>query len=365
MTRSNRTAAACLAAASVLMAQGAWAQTSLPKGEDAKKLLNQASSLLKDSENGGKENLSRRVKEMASDDGRAEKLLEESKRAAKAKPDLVERAKQEARDKNLTETLSNLSPQGKAMLAQSGSARAQKAPGEAQLVPVNKVTEVQLTDAKPMPLRPTPLERTEKDPPSRTVITSKGSAFFDSRQAMGVFTDDVECSHPQFHLNSDTLEVFMLKDDEKAELEAKLAKRPMRLPDAPEEPEPDKSVKQAIAKGRKVIIQKLSETGELQIGISRHATYVGENGDVILRDWPQVQRGRNVVVATDPSTVMTIKQNGALKTQGPNRVDIVQEGDKKAPINQVPKNSAVPPPAANPTSGPAEPIGPPKAKAVN
>ena len=82
--------------------------------------------------------------------------------------------------------------------------------------------------------------------------------------------------------------------------------------------------------GRKVVIRKLDEKGELQIGICRHATYIGESGDIILREMPQVQRGNNVIIARDPSTYMVLKQNGELKVHGPADTKIEQKPDLAA-----------------------------------
>lgn len=89
----------------------------------------------------------------------------------------------------------------------------------------------------------------------------------------------------------------------------------------------DAKLKQADGYGKKVVINKLDEKGEPQIGICRHATYMGESGDVILREMPQVQRGNNVIIARDSSTYMVLKQNGELKVHGPADTKIQQKPD--------------------------------------
>lgn len=259
-------------------------------------------------------------RDSANDGGRMQRLMSEVKDATGDKVEATENTAQNAQLNSALESVST--DEGKVLLAQNSSAPAMRSPGADQVVPAAQVAPA---DAKPLPIRPTPLDRPAKQEPERTVITSEGAAFFDSKQAMGVFTDDVIVNHPQFHITCDVLEVYMLKDGETPEAKP----RPANVLPGETEHTPDSSVKQAIAKGRKVVIQKLSETGEVQIGICRHATYVGATGDIIMRDYPQVQRGRNVVIATDPSTVMTIKPTGELRTQGPNRVDIIQGEDNK------------------------------------
>ena len=118
------------------------------------------------------------------------------------------------------------------------------------------------------------------------------------------------------------------------------------------QPVSDSSIKFAIARGRMVTIEKLTETGDLQIGHAKHATYDGATGNILLRDFPQVQRGQHLQIATDPVTTMTLKQNGALDTKGPSRTEIVQDKPKSNSGLKSP-----PPPAAspNPNRSPSQP----------
>lgn len=116
-------------------------------------------------------------------------------------------------------------------------------------------------------------------------------------------------------------------------------------------PSGESDIKFAIARGRMVTIEKLTENGEIQIGHAKHATYDGATGNITLRDFPQVQRGSNLQIATDPSTVMVLKQNGALDTKGPSRTEIIQQ-DKSKPTKL---NSQPPPPTASPNAGATSP----------
>lgn len=205
---------------------------------------------------------------------------------------------------------------------------------------------IPLDQAKPQPLSDkgdeAPKEKKTKAG-DEAVITSKGSAFFDTKQSVGVFTDDVVVVHPQFHLTCEELQVFMLKDSEKPvkgdannSADGAIMRRKTPLPGEEPEPEPDSSIREAIAKGPKVVIQKLTETGDVQVGICRHATYVGATGDIIMRDYPQLQRGNNLMIATDPSTYFVIKQNGKVTSEGPSTSKIVQGDDSKKPATIAP-----------------------------
>jgi hypothetical protein len=93
----------------------------------------------------------------------------------------------------------------------------------------------------------------------------------------------------------------------------------------------------------------------VQVGHAKHATYDGATGDILLRDFPQVQRGQHLQIATSPATTMTLKQNGALNTRGPSRTEIIQDTKPKGGSKL---NSPPPPaPAANPNTrtGPTRP----------
>jgi hypothetical protein len=119
------------------------------------------------------------------------------------------------------------------------------------------------------------------------------------------------------------------------------------------------SLKRAIAKGRKVLINKMSDKGEPQTGIGREADYDGKTGDIILRGWPQIQEGRNLTVAKEASTYFLIKANGQFQTfGGRSETRLIQEDEKKGPKG-APNGASVgvtTPPTAIPVapgSGPA------------
>ncbi|MEI6534172.1 MAG: LptA/OstA family protein [Verrucomicrobiaceae bacterium] len=306
---------------------------------------------------------------------RLEQVVDKTQGGAARQAASVEKSAVEAADRKLEPVLKRVAPEGKALIAQSSAAPALRAPDSGDTT----ATAVRAKAAAGDDAAPIPLVRSKRDAdsavpavanPGKTEtagdthidIVSQGALYFDSAQSLAVFTDDVVVNHPQFHLTSDELQVYMLKEEEKNP-KVTVAPTPPANGAAPK-PKQDSSVKQAIATGRKVVIQKRADTGEMQIGICRSATYIGENGDIILREMPKVQRGKNLISATDPSTYMILKQNGELKVFGPARTEIIQEAGKKEKDPAAATTVAQLPPVAKPVVAdkPAGAKGPAKKK---
>ncbi|MEZ0385530.1 MAG: hypothetical protein ACAI34_00585, partial [Verrucomicrobium sp.] len=354
--------AAWMIAGVLAFTHGAWAQTSkLPvpskSREDAASALAEATRVLERARANGQTEAQRRAREQATDSRRAENLLYQAETETPKGSSPEEVARQTNADSRLNRAISTISPEGKALLAQSESVIPTLRvpdPVPVRPAPATSTKPSVLTAVgpgpKPTPIKPTPLTPVAKKEPDKTIINATGpdsASYFDGSKAMGVFTGDVEVTHPQFHLTCDTLEVYMIKEgevkkDEKpaaaavpltasqlAAQDAAGTGKPGAAAPAAKEGQANSNIKQAIAKGRKVVINKLSETGEVQIGTCRHATFVGATGDMIMRDFPQVQKGTNLILATDASTVITILNNGQLKTQGPTTTKIIQEGEAK------------------------------------
>ncbi len=288
------------------------------------------------------ETLKREV-EKAADRGQIEKLVEKAKQT-QAAPSSDTPKKD---DSKLQQVLSEVAPEGRTLVAQSATATAMKAPDASSVVKAGSVKHTAAaagSGPQPQPLPATPLNPTTKKEPEPINITSQGELFFDSTNSIAVFTDDVVVVHPQFHMTGDVLEVYMNKDEKTPEGTAKTsdASPPAPKPEAPGMGVGNSSIRQAIAKGRKVVIQKLSETGEMQIGICRHATYIGATGEIVMRDYPQVQRGQSLIIGTSPTTIITIKPSGELRTQGPSETKIIQEADKKASQPSAPAQTPKP-----------------------
>lgn len=291
--------------------------------------------------------------------------------------DPAEAAATRRADASMNAAMKNVSSAGRILLAQSDARGATTAPDRPSSAAVDAPSGG--TGPKPAPLKPVSIENPGV-PGSKIIITCTGAAFFDSETAIALFTDNVEVRHPQFFVSCDEFEVHMVKDEKpkdgkpapaantaggKAKAKGKgvdpikdpLSAPPTATPAAPgaasggQMPSGESDIKFAIARGRMVTIEKLTENGEVQIGHAKHATYEGATGNITLRDFPQVQRGSNLQIATDPSTVMVLKQNGALDTKGPSRTEIIQQ-DKSKPTKL---NSQPPPPVASPNAGATSP----------
>lgn len=327
----------------VIPVQTCWAQAgkggvpAIPRRESTIKSSEQTTQVLEKAKADASADAAKREAEKAADRGQIGKLIEQAKQTQSTLS--TETPKKD--DSKLQQVLSEVAPEGKALVAQSAVAPATTAPDAATAVKPGAVKHTAAAGSapQPQPLPATPLNPATKKEPEHTVITSQGEAFFDSKNSMGVFTDDVIVVHPQFHLTADVLEIYMNKEEKKETPPAKTGEGQTAAPkpEANSLPVGDSNINKAIAKGRKVVIQKLSETGEMQIGICRHATYIGATGEIVMRDYPQVQRGKSVIIGTSPTTVMTIKPSGELITQGPNKVDIIQDGDKKSLQPSTPK----------------------------
>lgn len=281
-------------------------------------------------------------------------------------PDPAETNAAQRGEASMAAALKNVSAEGKKLLAQ-GAAR-----GPTTAPPGSGEKGIEAAP-KPQPLTPTPIENPAV-PGDRITITCTGAAFFDSETSIMLFTENVEVRHPQFFVLCDEFEIHMIKDAKPKDGAApeKKALDPINNPlreqgksAAPVaggasggnagagQPVSDSSIKFAIARGRMVTIEKYTETGDIQVGHAKHATYEGATGNILLRDFPQVQRGQHLQIATDPATTMTLKQNGALDTKGPSRTEIIQE--KAKGDTHLNKPTAAPAASPNPNASPRQP----------
>jgi lipopolysaccharide transport protein LptA len=141
--------------------------------------------------------------------------------------------------------------------------------------------------------------------PTTTEIYSD-EAFFDSTKNMGTFSGRVKVSDPRFNLQSDKLTVFITKGE-------------------------NQGLEKAVAEGNVGLVRERPDPSggppTRAVGRAETATYTAATGDVELRGTPRVQEGPNMHVATSPDTVMIINQNSQLRTHGPSRTEIRQEGN--------------------------------------
>jgi hypothetical protein len=339
-----------LAAASQALAQAGRNGFPIIRSREAMKSAQEAAKVLSQAKADGMADLQRRAQEQPQAE-RLETLVNEARQAGATQPSYAEQTQAAESTARMQSAMSRLAPEGQILLAQSNTAPAMRSPDEVPVAsPAVKASPLTTTGGgpKPQPLKPTPLEEKVKNPTPETVIQA-GSVFFDSREGFGVYVEAVVVNHPQFHLTCDELQVYMNKDEEKG-ADGKTATStppPARQPTAGElaasgaaekaanakdnkKEDGGGSLKRAIAKGRKVLINKMSDKGEPQTGIGREADYDGKTGDIILRGWPQIQEGRNLTVATEPSTYFLIKANGQFQTfGGRSQTRLIQEDEKK------------------------------------
>lgn len=212
-----------------------------------------------------------------------------------------------------------------------------------------------------------------KDAPKPTTIDCD-NADLNLKESIFTYNNNVVVDGDQFHLTTDgTFTVYMKKDKDKKPKEGDKSKggdaakgtSPAKGPDAAkappakaenkspvaaqaaagkalsDEPSDESDLDHATAVGREVVIIKHDAEGKTKIGRCRNAYYDGKTGDMILRDWPQVQDGDNVIIAAEASCVMTLTKDGKFHVKGRTRSEIVrgaapQPGAKAQPAAGAP-----------------------------
>ncbi len=132
-------------------------------------------------------------------------------------------------------------------------------------------------------------------------------ATFDTEKRIGVFSGHVRVFDPRFNIQSDKLTVYIHKDE-------------------------GEGLERAIAEGQVgVVREKAAAKGgpaAKAVGLAEKAVYTSADGNVVLTGSPRVQQGLDTHVATSPSTVMILNQDGLLTTRGPSRTEIRQDSKK-------------------------------------
>jgi lipopolysaccharide export system protein LptA len=95
----------------------------------------------------------------------------------------------------------------------------------------------------------------------------------------------------------------------------------------------DPPIKKAIARGPMVIIEKRSLEGDIQQGRCKRLDYDGATKDIVLSDYPQVQKGNVLHIATTADTVMIFDKEGRLRTNGRPRTVILSDDQPGTPNN--------------------------------
>ena len=267
-------------------------------------------------------------------------------------PDPAEEAQSARTDQALQSAMRDVSSEGRLLLAQSQSARPTTAPEQpagpkaikAAIPVADSPPAAAPGDPKPMPMKTASLDDPAVKGKDQTVIKSD-ALYFDSNGAIAIFVGNVEVRHPQFFITCEELEVHTNKEEpekkdvakgDKGKAEAKGTATPPAADPASEGLQAD-GIRMAIAKGPMVVIEKLTEKGDVQVGICRHATYIGATEEIIMRDYPQVQRGDMLDKATDPSTRMILKPSGDYKREGKGVFEMLKDDKKRKPTHLKPQ----------------------------
>ncbi|MBU6181950.1 MAG: hypothetical protein KGR46_03975 [Verrucomicrobia bacterium] len=136
-----------------------------------------------------------------------------------------------------------------------------------------------------------------------TEISAQREASFDTDKNIAQFSGTVVVKDPQFTLKCDTLTVKLRADR--------------------------KGIETAEARGKVVIMQEKTDPDskdERAIGRAEHVVYNPAEGEVVLRGWPSIRQGINNQVATEASTVMTLRADGQSRTTGGSKTVISDTG---------------------------------------
>ncbi len=216
--------------------------------------------------------------------------------------------------------------------------------------PKTTATPAATPEATPPPLTSRPASESPDttpptdDDPSKTAqtetdIDATTSASFNSKDRIAIFTGNVRVKDPRFELACDELTVYLNKGAATAAAAPDAAATPTPLkptpPPAPgQEPTPAPpggGIDHAVATGHVIIIQrkaatKPGEEDKLSIGRGGLGTFDNKTGDMVLKDWPNLEQNGSSLVATAQGTVMTIHRDSSMNTVGPSKTVLIQHG---------------------------------------
>ena len=166
-----------------------------------------------------------------------------------------------------------------------------------------------------------------------TIIIEADRSDFDLNTAIFIYSGHVRARHPDFYIECEELEVHKVKEEG-----VQTQKGPPAEPNNPlllkggKKEDKDPPIKKAIARGPMVIIEKRSLEGDIQQGRCKRLDYDGATKDIVLSDYPQVQKGNVLHIATTADTVMIFDKEGRLRTNGRPRT-VILSGDQPGTPN--------------------------------
>lgn len=167
-----------------------------------------------------------------------------------------------------------------------------------------------------------------------TIIIEADRSDFDLNTAVFIYSGHVRARHPDFYIECEELEVHMVKEEsvQANKGQAPAPKNPL-LAKGGKKDDKDPPIKKAIARGPMVIIEKRSLEGDIQQGRCKRLDYDGATKDIVLSDYPQVQKGNVLHIATTTDTVMIFDKEGRLRTNGRPRTVILSDDQPGTPNN--------------------------------
>ncbi len=251
----------------------------------------------------------------------------------------------------LKSAATTLAPAAQKMLNQPSAA-----PAQAAETTTNAPSTTSPQGPRPLALQPLNTQPAKNAQP--TAIIEAERSDFDLNAGIFIYSGNVRARHPDFYIECEELEVHMIMekkaDPKAAKGDPKAAKgdpkvvpalSPPAKPDAAITVAPSQKknkappIKKAIARGPMVTIEKRDENGDVQIGKCRRLDYDGATGKIVLSEYPQVQRGNILHIATQPDTTMTFDQSGRLQTNGRPRTVILSDDKPAAPTGTAPANN--------------------------
>lgn len=144
---------------------------------------------------------------------------------------------------------------------------------------------------------------------------------FDLKKGIFLYSGKVRARHPDFYIECEELEIYMMKKG------AEEKRSRTSTVNANKEDDKAPPIQKAIARGSMVVIEKRDPKGDVQQGRCKRLDYNGLTGEITLSDFPQVQKGNVMHVATTSDTIMVFDKSGKLSTNRPSRT-VILSGDQ-------------------------------------
>jgi hypothetical protein len=309
--------------------QGASRLSTPSTGGDSKKQLQQAAERLREAQKSGElDRAKNTAKELIKN---LPPGVTDAARAAVQSPE----ARQQAIDAAKA-AAGGLAPQVQGMINGQTPAAAAEAPaaGSPAVSPAPAVQDQPPpapSGPAPGALQPLGAATTTAAKGTPNIIIEADRSDFDLNAAIFIYRGRVRARHPDFYIECEELEVHMIKEEPDKTKKG----GPPKAPPAPPAPSITKAdakagkkappIKKVIARGPMVIVEKRSVEGDVQQGRCKRLEYDGKTGDIILSDFPQVQKGNVLHIATTADTTMIFDKEGRLRTNGRPRTVILSD----------------------------------------